>query len=61
VIYLCSCGFGTDDHDWSQCHAIEYPGHHAQLPWWDPHPASGAELAERGVGQLDALPGSPRA
>jgi len=28
VIYLCSCGFGTDDREWLQGHLSEHPGHH---------------------------------
>lgn len=27
MIRLCSCGFGTDDDDWFECHLIEHPGH----------------------------------
>jgi hypothetical protein len=28
AIYLCSCGFGTDDPDWLDGHLFDYPGHH---------------------------------
>ena len=28
VIYLCSCGFGTDDPNWLQGHLFRHPGHH---------------------------------
>jgi len=28
VIWLCSCGFGTDDREWLQGHLFDYPGHH---------------------------------
>lgn len=28
VIYLCSCGFGTDDRDWLEGHLFQHPGHH---------------------------------
>lgn len=28
VIYLCSCGFGTDDREWLDGHLFRYPGHH---------------------------------
>jgi hypothetical protein len=27
-IYLCSCGFGTDDREWLQGHLFEHPDHH---------------------------------
>ncbi len=27
MIYLCSCGFGTDDREWLQGHLFEHPGH----------------------------------
>jgi len=27
VIYLCSCGFGTDDPDWFDGHQFQHPGH----------------------------------
>jgi len=28
MIYLCSCGFGTDDRQWLQGHLSDHPGHH---------------------------------
>ncbi len=28
VIYLCSCGFGTDDQQWFQGHMFQRPGHY---------------------------------
>ena len=28
MIYLCSCGFGTDDLEWFEGHLFEHPGHH---------------------------------
>jgi len=28
MIYLCSCGFATDDREWLLGHLLEYPGHH---------------------------------
>jgi hypothetical protein len=28
MIYLCSCGFGTDDREWFQGHLWEHPGHY---------------------------------
>jgi hypothetical protein len=28
MIYLCSCGFSTDDREWLQGHLFEHPGHH---------------------------------
>jgi hypothetical protein len=34
MIYLCSCGFATDDREWFQGHLFEYPGHHER----DQHP-----------------------
>ncbi len=27
-IWLCSCGFGTDDRQWFTGHLFEHPGHH---------------------------------
>jgi hypothetical protein len=27
MIYLCSCGFGTDDQKWLQGHLFQHPGH----------------------------------
>jgi hypothetical protein len=27
IIYVCSCGFGTDDEDWLDGHLREHPGH----------------------------------
>jgi hypothetical protein len=27
TIYLCSCGFATDDADWFDGHLDEHPGH----------------------------------
>ncbi len=38
MIYLCSCGFGTDDRQWLQGHLSEHPGHHER-------PASGLLVA----------------
>jgi hypothetical protein len=26
-VYLCSCGFATDDPDWFDGHLFEHPGH----------------------------------
>lgn len=26
-IWLCSCGFGTDDREWLEGHLWEFPGH----------------------------------
>jgi hypothetical protein len=28
MIYLCSCGFATDDREWLQGHLFDHPGHH---------------------------------
>jgi hypothetical protein len=28
IIYLCSCGFATDDPDWFDGHLYQHPGHH---------------------------------
>ena len=28
IVYLCSCGFATDDPDWFGDHLDEHPGHH---------------------------------
>ena len=28
MIYLCSCGFGTDDGDWFDGHQFQRPGHY---------------------------------
>lgn len=28
MIYLCSCGFATDDRDWLDDHLDDHPGHH---------------------------------
>lgn len=30
IIYLCSCGFATDDPDWFDGHLDEHPGHRQQ-------------------------------
>lgn len=30
IIYLCSCGFATDDQDWLDGHLFEHPGHHVR-------------------------------
>lgn len=30
IVYLCSCGFATDDTDWLDIHLDEHPGHHQQ-------------------------------
>jgi hypothetical protein len=27
MIYLCSCGFGTDDQKWLHGHLFQHPGH----------------------------------
>jgi hypothetical protein len=27
MIYLCSCGFATDDREWLQGHLFDHPGH----------------------------------
>ncbi len=27
-IWVCSCGFGTDDREWLQGHLFQYPAHH---------------------------------
>jgi hypothetical protein len=27
IVYLCSCGFATDDADWLDGHLDQYPGH----------------------------------
>lgn len=27
IMYLCSCGFATDDADWFDGHLDEHPGH----------------------------------
>jgi hypothetical protein len=27
IIYLCSCGFSTDDPGWLDAHLDEHPGH----------------------------------
>ncbi len=31
-IYLCSCGFGTDDREWLRDHLFEHPGHCERQP-----------------------------
>lgn len=31
-IYLCSCGFGTDDPEWLRGHLFEHPGHSERQP-----------------------------
>jgi len=28
MIYLCSCGFATDDPKWLDGHLFQHPGHH---------------------------------
>jgi hypothetical protein len=28
IIYLCSCGFATDDPDWFDGHQDQHPGHY---------------------------------
>ena len=28
IVYLCSCGFATDDPDWFDDHQDEHPGHY---------------------------------
>lgn len=28
IVYLCSCGFATDDAGWFEVHLDEHPGHH---------------------------------
>jgi hypothetical protein len=33
MIYLCSCGFATDDRDWFDGHLFTHPGHRVR-----PHP-----------------------
>jgi hypothetical protein len=30
MIYLCSCGFATDDRDWFDGHLFTHPGHHTR-------------------------------
>ena len=40
MIYLCSCGFATDDPEWLQGHLFEYPGHHER----DQHPEASAAV-----------------
>lgn len=30
IVYLCSCGFATDDPDWFDDHHDEHPGHYQQ-------------------------------
>lgn len=30
IVYLCSCGFATDDPDWFDGHMDEHPGHFQQ-------------------------------
>jgi hypothetical protein len=40
IIYLCSCGFGTDDPDWLDGHLHEHPGHYQRRTVRD-SPASG--------------------
>jgi hypothetical protein len=30
IIYLCSCGFATDDPSWFDDHQDQHPGHHQQ-------------------------------
>jgi hypothetical protein len=27
IVYLCSCGFATDDPDWLDGHLFQHPGH----------------------------------
>jgi hypothetical protein len=43
IVYLCSCGFATDNPDWLDGHMDEHPGHHQQRmvrdnPAQQPHP-----------------------
>jgi hypothetical protein len=40
TVYLCFCGFATDDPDWFDGHIDEHPGHHQQRMVRD-SPASG--------------------
>ena len=40
IVYLCSCGFATDDRDWFDGHLDQHPGHHQQRRVRD-SPASG--------------------
>ncbi len=32
ALYLCSCGFGTDDQEWLEGHLFQYPGHYERRP-----------------------------
>lgn len=34
MIYLCSCGFGTDDADWFDDHLFQHPGHERRPMMW---------------------------
>lgn len=37
MIYLCACGFGTDDLDWFEAHlsdAAAGDDHREHPPWW---------------------------
>jgi hypothetical protein len=38
TVYLCSCGFATDDPDWFEGHQFQHPGHHQRRPWPAPPP-----------------------
>jgi hypothetical protein len=38
-VYLCSCGFATDDPDWFDGHLFEHPGHHQRRMVRDSPPA----------------------
>lgn len=38
IIYLCSCGFATDDPAWLDGHLDEHPGHYRRRV---PRPAPG--------------------
>jgi hypothetical protein len=43
IVYLCSCGFGTDDPDWFDGHLDEQPDHYQRRMVGD-NPASGPML-----------------
>ena len=32
MIYLCGCGFATDDDTWFSGHQFQHPGHHQRSP-----------------------------
>ena len=44
IIYLCSCGFATDDPDWFDGHQDQHPDHHQRRIVRDSPASSPARL-----------------